>query len=373
MNKIMNYFPVSLASGKAFCNRKEELKQIHYNLENKIATLLVSPRRYGKTSLVLQALEHIKWPYAHIDLYKALSEDDIARFILNGVGRLLGQIERSPKKLMKVAAEFFAGFQLKFAIEKAGVSVEFSKKEKKPVDLILAALEKLDDYVVKSKKEAVLFMDEFQTIAEVVNNNSIEAAIREAAQKAKAVCYVFSGSNRHLIESMFNDRNRPFYNLCDQLTLNRIDSKHYIPYINKAAKAKWDQELPVSLIEIILSITDCHSYYVNKLCSIIWRNTQIPITEDIENAWAQYVDESTSRVEQELSLLTLNQRKLLLNLAISHVIKEPFGQECALLWGMSSTSIHRAMEALLVRDYVFVDQSGAYKILDPLFRSVLNS
>ncbi len=288
------------------------------------------------------------------------------------------------------------GIPFGVVINRAGLGDEkvatYCQEENIPVDLIVGTsigallggayasgitsdglVEKLDDYVVKSKKEAVLFMDEFQTIAEVVNNNSIEAAIREAAQKAKAVCYVFSGSNRHLIESMFNDRNRPFYNLCDQLTLNRIDSKHYIPYINKAAKAKWDQELPVSLIEIILSITDCHSYYVNKLCSIIWRNTQIPITEDIENAWAQYVDESTSRVEQELSLLTLNQRKLLLNLAISHVIKEPFGQECALLWGMSSTSIHRAMEALLVRDYVFVDQSGAYKILDPLFRSVLNS
>lgn len=368
----MNYFPMSLATGRAFCNRKEELLKIHYNLENKISTLIVSPRRYGKTSLALKALEDIRWPYAHIDLYKALSEDDIARFILNGVGRLLGQIEDTPKKLMKVAAEFFAGFQLKFLLDKIGISVEFSKKEKRPVDLILAALERVDAYVLKSKKEAILFLDEFQTIAEVVNNNSIEAAIREAAQKTKAVCYLFSGSNRHLIEGMFNDKNRPFYNLCDQLPLKRIDAKHYIPYINRAAKSRWGSAIPQPIIELILEITECHSYYVNKLCSLVWRNGQLPSVDDVHKSWDQYVNENKSRVEQELSLLSLNQRKLLLNLATSYTVKEPFGKGCAIEWGMSSTSIHRAMETLIAKDYVFIDKQGNYMVLDPLFRAVLN-
>ena len=112
----MNYFPVSLATGKAFCNRAVELDKIHYNLTNQISTLLVSPRRYGKTSLALQAFEKIKWPYAHIDLYKAVSEDDIARFILNGIGKLLGMIENTPSKLIKTATEFFSNFLLGFLV-----------------------------------------------------------------------------------------------------------------------------------------------------------------------------------------------------------------------------------------------------------------
>jgi AAA+ ATPase superfamily predicted ATPase len=93
-------------------------------------TLLVSPRRYGKTSLALKAFENIKWAYAHVDLYKALSEEDIAQFILNGIGQLLGRIEGTPKKLMKVATEFFSGFQLKFVLEKYGLAVEFARKRK---------------------------------------------------------------------------------------------------------------------------------------------------------------------------------------------------------------------------------------------------
>ena len=368
----MNYFPMSLATGKAFCNRKEELSRINYNLEGKIPTLLVSPRRYGKTSLALRALEKIKWPSAHVDLYKALSEDDIARFVLNGVGSILGQIEGTPKKLMKIAAEFFAGFQLKFSLEKVGLSVEFSRKEKRSVDLILAALERLDAYAVKSKKRVVIFLDEFQTIAEVVSNNSIEAAIREAAQKAKAVCYLFSGSNRHLIESMFNDSKRPFYNLCDQMALNRIARVHYIPYINRAAKSQWDSKLPDSILDTIFEVTEFHPYYVNKICSLVWYSKKVPTVEYIYSAWDKYVEENRSRVEQELSLLTLNQRKLLLNIAAQGAISKPFGKECTLQWGMSSTSIHRAMETLITKDYVFVDREGLYRVVDPLFRSVLS-
>ena len=317
-------------------------------------------------------LKKSKLPYAHIDLYKALNEDDIAKFILNGIGNLLGQIESTPKKLVKIATEFFAGFQIKFSIEQAGISVEFNKKDKKAVDLILTTLEKLDEFLTRKGKKAVLFMDEFQTIAEVVSNTSVEATIREAVQKTESVCYIFSGSNRHLIESMFLDRNRPFYNLCDQLTLSRIDKEHYLKYINKASIAKWGKNISPSAIKRILDLTNCHSFYVNKLCSLIWRNKEFPKIDDIDQTWDQYVSENISRVEQELCLLTLNQRKLLLNLANSQKVDRPFGKECSLLWKMSSTSIHRAMEFLILKDYVFVE-SGIYKVLDPLFKSVLSS
>ncbi len=370
--KKVNYFPLSLASGKAFCNRRNELKRIHYNLKNKNATLLISPRRYGKTSLALQAFESIQWPYAHIDLYKALSEEDIAHFILNGIGQLLGKIESTPQKLIKVASDFFTGLQLKFAVEKYGLSVELSQKDKRPVDLILAALERLDAHVLKRKKQAILFLDEFQVLAEVVNNNRIEAAIREAGQKTKAVCYVFSGSNRHLIESMFNDKKRPFYHLCDQLIVKRMHRSHYIPYLTHAAQERWSRTLSESGMEVIFEVTELHPYYLNKLCSLIWQKEQSPNAQDVYEIWHQHVNENKSSVEREFSLLRLNQRKLLLQLALNQEIKMPFSKKYALQWSMSSTSIHRAMASLIEKDYVLIDEEGNYKILDPLLKAVLS-
>lgn len=368
----MNYFPMTLASGKAFCNRKEELRRIQSNLKNGTPTLLVSPRRYGKTSLALKVFEEMKWPYAHIDLYKALSEEDVARFILNGIGQLLGRVESVPQKLMKTATEFFSGFQLKFVLEKYGLAVEFGKKSKEPVDLILAALEKLDEYAVKKKVEVIIFLDEFQVLAEIVNNSAVEAAIREAAQKSKHVRYCFSGSNRHLIELMFNDKNRPFYNICDAITLNRITREHYEQYISKAAQECWGRSLTDKAMDVIFDLAELHSYYMNKLCSLVWQQPKVPSEKDILDVWIAYVKENKSSVERELSLLSVNQRKLLIHLSQQeNGAKQPYGNAYASNSGISPTSTHRAMTSLLEKDYVFVDAQGRYHVLDPLMKHIL--
>jgi DNA-binding MarR family transcriptional regulator len=367
----MNYFPISLASGKAFCNRKEELQRIYYNIKDASPTLLVSPRRYGKTSLVLKACEDMKKPYSHVDLYKALSEEDIVQFILNGIGQLLGQIENTPEKLMKVATEFFSGFQLKFILESYGLAVEFGRKRRNSVELVLAALERLDKHAQKRKKHVILFLDEFQVLAEIAHNNAMEAAIREAAQKAKQVSYIFSGSNRHLIEAMFNDKKRPFYNLCDTIILGRITKEHYNPYLNRASLERWNKPLPVSVLETILDLVELHPYYVNKLCSLVWHQLELPKESHVVAAWDQYVIESRSGIERELSLLKINQRKLLVYLSNEEGVQEPFSKSYANDWNMSVTSIHRAMEALLQKDYVFINNHGRYCVLDPLIKSVL--
>ena len=100
--------------------------------------------------------------------------------------------------------------------------MEFNSNNQKPTDIILQALEKLHDLALKKGKRVVLFLDEFQVVGEVIENNAIEAVIREAAQKSTYIYYVFFGSNRHLMEQMFYDRKRPFYKLCDQIKLERI-------------------------------------------------------------------------------------------------------------------------------------------------------
>lgn len=366
----MNYFPTSLASGNAFCNRKVELKRILYNLENLIPTLLVSPRRYGKTSLSLKAFEQIEWPYTHIDLYKALSEEDISRFILNGIGQVLGQIENTPEKLIKVASEFFAGFQLKFVVEKFGLAVELGRKNKKSIDTMLAALEKLDMHAKKRNKKVIIYLDEFQVVSEITTNTAIEAAIREAVQKASHVVYVFSGSNRHLIDEMFNDKKRPFYKLCDAIPLGRINEMEYISHINMAAKKKWNKHLSEETLTTIFKHTERHPYYINKLCSLLWQKTTLPNEEDTLSIWQNYIDENKSVIERELSLLSINQRKLLIYLSNDDLVIEPFSKQYSTNWDMSATSIHRAMGSLLEKDYVFIDE-GKYRILDPLIKGAL--
>ncbi len=95
LNSTIDLFPLSIAFNDAFCNRTEELSKLTMYIEYHRPVLLVSPRRYGKTSLALRAIEASKLPYAHIDLFSAVDENDIERAVLKGVGSLISKIEGS--------------------------------------------------------------------------------------------------------------------------------------------------------------------------------------------------------------------------------------------------------------------------------------
>ena len=366
----MNYFPTHLALGRAFCNRKDELKQLKYNIEGINPALIMSPRRYGKTSLALNTFSKIKWPYAHIDFYKALSEEDIEKTILNGAGKLLGSIETAPKRLLKLASDFFASMHVKVVLEKAGMVLDFGRRERKAADSILEVLEKLHALAVSKKTKVILFMDEFQTVGEVTDNYSIEAAIREAAQKSTNVAYVFSGSDRHLIQEMFSDKKRPFYRLCNLISLDRISENDYTTYIQKAAQIRWDKKLLEKVLKQIFSLTERHSYYINKLCSLLWSG-DYPNEEVVATCWNKYILENKSQIERELELLSINQRKILISIAQNGPVKEPFGKEFATRINMSLSSIFRALPSLIEKDYLLVDREGYHRILDPLIKDVL--
>lgn len=367
----MNYFPTYLALGQAFCNRQEELKRILYNLKGNTPTLLISPRRYGKTSLALKSFEKIKWPYSHIDLYKALSEEDILRFILNGIGQLLGSLESTPKKLISLASEFFASMQIRIVLEKVGIKLEYGQRKQDPIDTLLKALEKLNEIAKRKTKRVILFLDEFQVVGEIIHNHALESVIREAAQKASHVAYVFSGSNRHLMEQMFYDRKRPFYKLCDQIKLERIQEDEYSKYIQKAAKQRWKKPLTQKTLEAIFNLTECHSYYTNKLCSLLFLQSKTSEAEEVVLLWNRFVLENKASVERELSLLSINQRKMLIFISNQQNVNELFSRQISEESRLTSSSIQRAIESLLEKDYVYIDDKKHYRILDPLIKDVL--
>jgi len=367
----MNYFPTHLATGLAFCNRKKELERIHHDLGGNSPVLLISPRRYGKTSLALKSFEKIDWPFAHIDLFKALSEEDIERYILNGIGQLLGKLESVPKKLLNIASDFFSALDIMVVMEKSGIKLEINKRKKNIQEVILKSLENLHQLAVKKNRKVALFMDEFQVVGEATANHTIEAAIREAAQKSTHVSYVFSGSNRHLMEQMFYDRKRPFYKLCDQIKLDRISEEDYELYIQHASIKNWNEKINENSIDVIFEITERHPYYVNKLCSLLWQLKKPPLPENAYFAWNQFVLENKSSIERELQLLSINQRKLMIFIANQNMATEIFGKKTSYNANLAPSSIQRAVEPLIEKDYVYVDNKKFYRILDPLIKSVL--
>jgi uncharacterized protein len=325
-NTSLDMFPLTIAQGHAFCNREEETGRLQTCIEHQRPVLLVSPRRYGKTSLALHTIHKTKLPYAHIDLFAAVDEHDIEKAILQGIGRLISRMESIPKKALALAKDIFEGSEINIVMGKVELSMEINRRKEKAAYHVLDILERLESLAKKNDKKLVLFFDEFQCIGEITPDHAMEGVLRQVAQLTKSISFVFSGSNRNLLDQLFEDRKRPFYKLCERITLERISEKHYAKQIQKAAQHTWSATLPDRTLELVFSYTGRHPYYVNLLCSRIFREKTLPTLETIDNVWNQYVMEERSSVASETDLLSKNQRKLLTALARVGETNEPLGQ-----------------------------------------------
>jgi uncharacterized protein len=264
----------------------------------------------------------------------------------------------------------FAGLSIKLSLDKLGLSIEINKKSDDPASNILKILERIEKLATKYNEKLVLFFDEFQRVYEVSKTQSVESVIRQIAQESRRLSFVFSGSNRHLLYQMFNDRNRPFYKLCDRITLDRINENEYERYIQEVAKKTREEILNKKIIENIFTCTERHPYYLNLLCSRLW--TQSKITEkNVMEIWQDYIMEERSQVAIELALLSNSQKKLLIALARSNGTDAPRSSDFEIISGMPGATITQALKFLEKKDYVFKNKSGKYSILDPMFKAVL--
>jgi len=151
--KNSGYFPQGIAAGLNFCNRVNERKRIKENILSARPTLIMSSRRYGKTSLVLYALQELDLPYVHIDFFSELNETEIQNSILTSIGNFLYSLQPSiPHKAFKLINEFFSDMNISFSITKNALRIGFAKNSNSPAKTILNAFTKLDIFLKKKGK-----------------------------------------------------------------------------------------------------------------------------------------------------------------------------------------------------------------------------
>ena len=107
-------------------------------------------------------------------------------------------------------------------------------------------------------EKAVLFFDEMQEIDLLTEGKQIQGAIREFAQQAKNVVFIFSGSNRRLLHHMFDDNSMPLYELCERIKLEKISAASYKAYISEAAINIAGTAPSETVLNAILSISERH-------------------------------------------------------------------------------------------------------------------
>lgn len=366
------YFGKEVA-GEAFTNRISEVKELLSDIEQGLNIIIYSPRGYGKTSLIKKVLAIAKergvLPF-YLDLYPITNLRDFVEIYAQSLA-----IAESPSKLkyfIKVLGELVPKLLPKVTLGPKGgpeISFDLEKifKEKDAVlDDLLEAAHKL---AAKKNISAVVVFDEFQEIAKLNEGEKLERQIRAHIQKHQNVSYVFLGSKRHLMQEMFKNSNRPLYNCGRHFSLGKIPPVDFSEFINRQF-LKTNTNINDSEINSILKITECHPYYTQLFCHLLWDNCRdrkkIP-TGEIETVLSQLLGEeehSYSIIWDDLSAV---QRTLVKALAADESLPL-FSHAFLAKYGLKSISAVQKARKTLEKKEIIERSNGNYTISDLFFK-----
>lgn len=360
--------------GKYFADREAEIAELINDIASGQNVIVFSPRRYGKTSLILEVLDRVKAEGLltfYLDLFKVTSQETFIAAYAKEVARLHGgRIQNMLKKIRDLLPRLVPKVVMKG--EKVDVEVEFEfdpSADKAP--LLDDLFEAVSTVSSQTGKRAVAVFDEFQEITSWDAKGQIERQMRTHFQMHENVSYIFMGRKRHLMQELFRNKNRPFYRFGKHFPLEKIPEDEFAKFIQTRFEETGFQ-IDLEAIREILQTTDDHPYYTQLLCHILWdRNQQEKIiTKESITAALQEVFMREAHAFQGLwDMLTLKARQLLVALAKEEGPQvQLFSSDFLRKHNLgSASSIQRAITRLLEEE-VLEKADGGYQFTDVFFK-----
>lgn len=350
-----------------FCDRDFETGVITSNILNGRNTVLISPRRMGKTGLISHVLDQdeIKNNYRSftIDLYSTSSLAEMVMMLSKEI------IQKNKSKGEKTLTSFI---QVVKSL-RPGAKIDPVSGELK-FDLSLGeitqpsnSIEEIFDYLEQQEQPCIVAIDEFQQIADYPEKNAL-ALLRTHIQKIKNTWFIFSGSNRRMMEKLFNSPSEPFYQSCCPLYLGVIDKDEYYNFSSKHF-ANDGRTIPKECFDLIYNTFEGHTWYVQRILNELYAQIKSsPITTDDVVYVLDYVTRLSSRgFEEQFHSLSYNQKQLLIAIAkegkASGITSMSFIKRHSL---KSPSTVQSAAKALYDNE-VITKEDDAYLIYNRLF------
>jgi AAA+ ATPase superfamily predicted ATPase len=281
-------------------------------IDNKIHTVLIGPRRYGKTSFILNLLNEYKAKtkkdVLYIDLFNVTGHRDFylqlittlkkERSLLSNLKHWLKILPATLRPVLSLEVSQSGEFELNITQENKN---NFDVKE-----MILFLL----DEIISNSKDLIFVLDEFQAIADFEDDNWLEATLRQKMQLHKNVVFIFTGSRKSIIHEMFNHSSRPFYRSCQIIDFPRPNDDFSF-WIQKKFK---NEGIIVTIedvkyIEVVMSNT---ANYVQMVCFHLVAIGHKKINREIiDTVIDQVVLQNAYAYQTILKSLPINQQRVL--------------------------------------------------------------
>lgn len=346
-----------------FCDRITETEELIGNLQNGRNTVLISPRRIGKTGLIKNVFHKLKEIEKdaiciYVDIFSTKNQQEFVQVLGSAITQdVLSRGQRAMKNLL----EFFGSWRPVFGQDPytgtptISISIEPSQST--------VSLKSIFDYLSLSKREVYIAIDEFQQITKYPETG-IEALLRSHIQFIPNAHFVFSGSKRRLMTQIFNSPERPFYQSTVSIGLEPLHEEIYYDFTRRffeAKKGSFSQEMFHHVYNRFDGVTRSIQLMLNRLYET---EKNVCSEAQINEAILHIVNQSSMQYEELINLLTANQLSLMKAIAQEGCVVSPQGDEFIKRYNLpSASSIKTALDVLLDKDLVYRTQTG-YIIYD---------
>ena len=303
-----------IVSDEDFTDREAETGKMVSNFLSLTNTAIISPRRWGKSSLVNKAINQISKSeksilFVRMNAFKCETPQDFYELFAK---RTIENISSSAESLLSNAREFISRLLPKLSVCDPTGQYEMSfgiDLRANPIDEDILDLPQ--QIATKRKKKVVVCIDEFQQIGEFAQTDVFQKILRSHWQEQRDVAYILYGSKKHMMLNIFGEYDSPFYKFGDMMFLEKISTEKWVAYI-KTRFAQTGKSISDTCAEHLVQLVENHSYYVQQLAQYAWLRTKKACsTEIVDIAFQGMLDSLNLQFVNLMDSLTEKQRSFL--------------------------------------------------------------
>ncbi len=351
-----------------FIDRQKEIQHLKMNFYSGINTILISPRRWGKSSLVEKAgneviHENRDYRVVFIDMFNIRSEEDfyktLSEKVIKSVSGKFEDIVENSKKFFrqwipKISFSPDAQQEISFGLDWKDVS-------KNPNEILNLA----ETISSEKKLKIIICIDEFQNIAFFDDPLAFQKKLRSNWQHHQNATYCLFGSKRHMLMEFFASPSMPFYKFGDLMFLDKIETKYWEKFIVETFESTGKIISGKHAVKIA-SLAENHPYYVQQLAQQTWLRTHKKASEKV-------IEEATESLILQLSLLfqsiteSLSTTQINFLKAVLHNVVKFSSKETIEEFGLGTSANVIKIKKALISKEIIDDRGGKIEILDPIY------
>ena len=355
------------AGSEYFCDRVQETSVIRELLCNENNIALISPRRLGKTELIWHVFddEELRRDY-HCFVVDVYATKNLSDFV-NMLGKsLVDTLRPKGKKAWEKFLSAVSSLRPEISFDINGMPVWSVGLG--AIDNPTVTLDEIFSYLNRADKPCLVAIDEFQQITRY-GDPTIEATLRTYVQQCTNAHFIFSGSQRHMMNGMFMSPSRPFYQSVTVMNLQPLDLEVYTGFCEEkfdTAGKHLDRKVVALLYERFHAVTS----YMHRVLNILFSRTETGGTctpEMVDDAIEFIIRLSSDTYESLFYQMPEKQRLLFLAIAREGYAAEITSGKFIMKHRLSSaSSISAARNGLMEKDFI-TEENNRYSVYDQFF------